>query len=278
MDLDSMLFKNMIQVQPNEELLEAASKGNLTDVNFLMEQGIDVNVKNSFNYTALILSATNGHTQVVEALLKAGAEVNAANVYSETALLFAVKNDHVDIVKILIQAKANVDVTDIQGHSPLSYACVREDREIAFYLLNALSERNVSPKFEHAFFNEYHKIKKDIFIAAWTMNLRMGQPNLKALKTLKDNNLIINTLLSLQPEGIPQDVYIKLINHVMALITEIKNKPHNKETETQKERVAPVILSNGHKPKRKRRRRAKAMNTTIDSKNLFSCKSFLSKK
>ncbi len=261
----------MTQAQRHEEFLEAAKEGGISTVITLIEQGINVNVGNGFDTTALMFSASNGHNNVAQVLINAGATINAANLYGETALSFAVKNNHLGIVKILLQEKANVAITDLQGHSPLKYACQRNHREVAFYLLHAFSEQKIAPNFAHTLVDEYNKIKKDIFTAGWTMYLRMGQPNLKSLEALKDDNLITKTLLSLQPDEFPQDIYRKEIKQIMALMTEIKIKTQKKEKQTEKGRVAPVILSNGHKLKRKRHRKVKAgLSEASEAKSLSS--------
>ena len=89
----SKLFLNKGQkaaiLDRNAQLIQAALKGNLPDVQIALTNGADINatgVSNDLNYgsdikgvTALMVASWNGHTEVVKLLLDKGADVNVKN-------------------------------------------------------------------------------------------------------------------------------------------------------------------------------------------------------
>ena len=75
---------------PDQELLEAAEKGNLKTVTDLLESGASPNAKRqNEGSSALMLACAKGHTEVAKALIDKGADVNAANQNGWTALMGA---------------------------------------------------------------------------------------------------------------------------------------------------------------------------------------------
>jgi uncharacterized protein len=73
----------------NQQLLEAAGKGDKAAVESLLSQGADKNAKDKEGKSALVVAACNASNQVVRILLKAGADVNAADRIGRTALIAA---------------------------------------------------------------------------------------------------------------------------------------------------------------------------------------------
>jgi ankyrin repeat protein len=90
----------------NKSLLEAAERGSVEDVEDLLEKGADVNAKDEFERTPLMLSALEGHAEVATLLVEAGADVNATAKYGQTALQFAEEQGNEEIAGILRAAGA----------------------------------------------------------------------------------------------------------------------------------------------------------------------------
>ncbi len=65
--------------QDAEELIQAANDGFVSSVKALLDQGLNVNVKNNIGATALIAACGQGQTEVVKLLLARGADVNDKN-------------------------------------------------------------------------------------------------------------------------------------------------------------------------------------------------------
>jgi ankyrin repeat protein len=91
-------------------LKQAAMRGDTTQVQQLLDKGVDVNAKDSNGETALMEAAGNGHTEVVKQLLAKGADVNAKSSYGYTALLYAADKGHTECVGLLLDGGANINV------------------------------------------------------------------------------------------------------------------------------------------------------------------------
>ena len=105
-----------------QEFLEACKQGNIEDVKRLLEQNVDVNAKDNYGQTALMLAEGEGHTEIVEILIDNGADVNAKDIYGKTALMWAAINGHTEIVEILIDNGADVNAKDNDGQTALMLA------------------------------------------------------------------------------------------------------------------------------------------------------------
>jgi ankyrin repeat protein len=91
-----------------DPVLEAAARsGDEAQVAKLIAFGIDVNGRDRYGQTALMLAAQRGHAAVVDALIAAGADLNVAAKYSLTAMMLAVINDHGAIAIRLADAGAD---------------------------------------------------------------------------------------------------------------------------------------------------------------------------
>jgi hypothetical protein len=86
----------------------AASHGHLEVVRLLLDRGIDVNLKDQTNSTALYWAANFGHEQIVRLLLERGADCCAASSYPTlegTPLERAQTKGYTAIVRALEQAR-----------------------------------------------------------------------------------------------------------------------------------------------------------------------------
>jgi ankyrin repeat protein len=152
-----------------EAFLNAASSGDLGTVRVLLDHGVEVNIQDEYNNTALGLAAYygradvarllllrkadtrksdfNGETplsdaasedsyEVAELLLDAGASVDAQNKRRETPLVRAIRSGNSKIVKLLLQAGADMDIADNGGDNALCHAVRLGDIKILELLLD----------------------------------------------------------------------------------------------------------------------------------------------
>ena len=107
-------------------LSESVDKGDITKIQEAIQAGADVNVRNKYDATPLLIASRNGHTEIVKLLLTAKADVNAAEKKQGiTPLLIASKKGHTEIVKLLLTAGADVNtMIKVNGidYTPLSIA------------------------------------------------------------------------------------------------------------------------------------------------------------
>lgn len=92
----------------NEQLWEAARKGDPAEVKTLLDKGADVNAKFRYGATALFKAAERGHTEVVKLLIERGADVGVRDTfYGATALFWAMDKGHTGVVRALLSKSAD---------------------------------------------------------------------------------------------------------------------------------------------------------------------------
>lgn len=103
--------------QLNDQLFEAARKGDATAVAALLDQGAEVNSKFRYGTTVLFKAAERGNTEVVKVLLARGADASVKDTfYGATAMTWALDNKHVEVVQALLEKDAgSVDTVLMTG-------------------------------------------------------------------------------------------------------------------------------------------------------------------
>jgi len=109
----------------DERLAEAARRGLVVPVRFLLDRGADVHFQRD---RALRDAARNGHIDVVTLLLDRGADVHADR---ESALRRAAGNHKLDVVRLLVRRGASVVAYNF---SPITSAARSGDYEIVSFL------------------------------------------------------------------------------------------------------------------------------------------------
>src|SRR5260370_16936700 len=115
-------------------LMMSAYKGDLREMERLIENGAIVNARNDVNNTALHFAAGATHIQnqiyrgspeAVTYLIEHGADVNAQNNAKITPLMDAVYNNNLESLKILIARGADVNKMSRYNETALSAAMIR---------------------------------------------------------------------------------------------------------------------------------------------------------
>jgi ankyrin repeat protein len=92
-------------------LIEAVIKGNVKNVELLIQRGDDINSRASLiDHTALAEAAHHGHIKIVELLIKNGADINKYSGYGLTPLMRAALKGHTKIVGLLINNGSNIHI------------------------------------------------------------------------------------------------------------------------------------------------------------------------
>lgn len=111
--------------EESKKMMTAVKKGNIEDVKQFLAKGLDVNARDSAQWTPLMHACRNGNCEMVKLLLAAGADVNAIGVNDCTALervmnvLEAIQVDgyvhpkepapYIEIIKLLVDAGVDVN-------------------------------------------------------------------------------------------------------------------------------------------------------------------------
>jgi hypothetical protein len=106
------------------QLHHCAENGLTTSVKRLLSiRNINVNVKDdSFGWTQLHDAAENGHIEIAHLLLQNGAEVNAKDSWDRTPLYRAASHGHIDILHLLVMNGADLEAQDDGGWRALHKA------------------------------------------------------------------------------------------------------------------------------------------------------------
>lgn len=90
-------------------LIGAASDGDKKAIQALLKEGIDVNVCDRDDLTALIPAASSGHLEICKLLVKDGIDVNAKDKDGITALMEASIMGHNKVVEFFIEKGADAN-------------------------------------------------------------------------------------------------------------------------------------------------------------------------
>ena len=93
----------------DEELGEAAARGDLEQVKRLLDKGANVIAHNREGATPLMRAAEKGHLDVVKLLLRKGAPVNGKSSDNVTPLMYAARGGNLKAVKLLLDKGADVN-------------------------------------------------------------------------------------------------------------------------------------------------------------------------
>ena len=92
--------------------------GNLEALQQHIKYGSDLNKKDDYGSTPLIIAATFGKTEIAKALINAGADLNLTSNDGSTPLHTAAFFCRTEIVKALLEKGANKNIKNSYGSTP----------------------------------------------------------------------------------------------------------------------------------------------------------------
>lgn len=99
-------------------LIQAATDGDITLVKKSLQQGEDINTKDTEGKTALMYAAQKINYDIVKYLIKKGADINAKAKDGSTAIFYSNKRN----IKFLAENGANIHEKNADGETALIYA------------------------------------------------------------------------------------------------------------------------------------------------------------
>ncbi len=115
-------------------LMVAALNGQAGIAKALRQKGAAVTMK---GWTPLIYAATGGHDDIVRWLLGEGSDINAASPNGTTALMMAVRENRYSTALLLIARGADVNRRNENGFSALDWAKRNDDTQLVERLKRA---------------------------------------------------------------------------------------------------------------------------------------------
>jgi ankyrin repeat protein len=106
---------------------KAVIDGDCRTVERLLPENVDIDSRDRYGQTVLMLAAQHGRNNVVRLLLEKGADMDVTAKYGLSALMLAVINRHTGIARQLVDAGAN---TRLRGSGAPGFAH-RTARELA---------------------------------------------------------------------------------------------------------------------------------------------------
>ncbi len=104
-------------------LIASAERGNVADIQKLLDAGAPVNVRDARGRNAVLAATQRGHTEAARLLIARGADVNAQDDIRDSAFLLAGARGHTEIVRATLAAGANLKSTNRYGGTALIPAC-----------------------------------------------------------------------------------------------------------------------------------------------------------
>jgi ankyrin repeat protein/uncharacterized caspase-like protein len=127
----------------NSALHIAAENQNPDIVNYLLDQGADVNHKNLWGENPIYSSIRMNNIEIIKTLIKNGGNVNAKNNHGESPLHIAVSIGNIEVIDYLIAQGADPNAKDSVKSTPLRDAVARGKLDVVKYLISKGADPNI---------------------------------------------------------------------------------------------------------------------------------------
>ena len=105
------------------DIFEALYQNNITLIKRYLEKE-DINIRNEKGQSLLISAILYNNYEMFDLLLDNFINVNIKDNFGLTAAHYAVINNHLGFLKTLIRSKADLDIVDNDGENVLYKACL----------------------------------------------------------------------------------------------------------------------------------------------------------
>lgn len=130
-----LLFRGR-RPDPGTDIGRAAKRGEVAEVESLVESGADVNAANASGQTPLHLAAANGDADMVRVLIEDGAEFDMPDSGAGlSALHVAAQCGHERVVDLLVRYGADLEARTLHQQTPLHLAALHGQSGVTAQLL-----------------------------------------------------------------------------------------------------------------------------------------------
>lgn len=117
------------------KLHDACERNDINDVIELIKEGVDLNLQNEDQMSALLYCCSKGKIEIAALLIKAGADLEAKGISGSTPLTLATACGHGFVVQLLLDNGADIDEPMKGMGSALTLASMRGFTDIASFLI-----------------------------------------------------------------------------------------------------------------------------------------------
>lgn len=117
-------------------VLEAAEAGSRAGVISALVRGDNIDMKDDFGHTALVVALNHGHVGIARLLIEKGASLNHVDDDGYTPLMYAVHKGHADEVQMLLDEGVDTHTQNRDGFTALMMAAQEGRYKLASLLVN----------------------------------------------------------------------------------------------------------------------------------------------
>lgn len=122
---------------PDDALHTAAARNNVAQIQQLLAQPIQIDVRDASGSTALLVATRANNFDAAQALINAGADVNAKDQIQDSPYLYAGARGYLKILKLTLQHGADLKSTNRYGGTALIPAAERGHVDTVRTLIDA---------------------------------------------------------------------------------------------------------------------------------------------
>ncbi len=112
----------------------------------MLDKGVDINRKDKYGDTALLVSVNNDSLIALQTLLRYKADLNIQNKNGQTALILACQIQNEEIAGLLIKAGSALEIRDVNGRSAMHIAVLNGNPVLVKALIDAGADLNAKDK------------------------------------------------------------------------------------------------------------------------------------
>lgn len=115
-------------------------------IKFLVKSGANLDYKNTYNKTALLIALRRSNTKMAKILIQNGANVNINYSNTNSPLIYSLAKKYHDISKLLIKKGANSTYKNNKGFIPLLHATHKGYYDLVKLMIDKGTDLNIKDK------------------------------------------------------------------------------------------------------------------------------------